>query len=390
MRIPTRLRAAFAAAAASAAIIGAAITGAAPAFASTSAAAHPAGHGYGASHAVFVQTDNTAGNRVVAYDRAAGGTLTAAGSYATGGRGGILAGSVVDHTASQGSLTYDPQHGLLFAVNAGSDTISVFAVSGDKLALREVLGSGGTFPVSVTVHGDTLYVLNALNGGSVQGFRVFGQSVAPLPGSHRALGLNPAATPQFTNTPGQVAFTPDGGQVIVTTKANGNHIDVFGVGAGGWLSAKPTVNTEAGAVPFAVTFDTSGHLVVANAGPNSVSTYTVHGNGTLTQLDTVATGEMATCWVAPAGDFLFASNAGSASESGFTSSGGGQLTLLGATPTDAGTVDASAAAGGQFLYVQTGGAGIVDEFAVGAAGGLTKVGSVTVPAAVGGEGIVAF
>jgi hypothetical protein len=59
-----------------------------------------------------------------------------AGNYATGGRGGILAGSVVDHTASQGSLTYDPRHGLLYAVNAGSNTISVFAVRGDRLALR--------------------------------------------------------------------------------------------------------------------------------------------------------------------------------------------------------------------------------------------------------------
>jgi len=101
---------------------------------------------------VFVQTDDTAGNRVVAYQRAADGTLTPAGSYPTGGRGGILAGSVVDHTASQGSLTCDPRHGLRYAVNADSDTISVFAVGGDRLVLRQVLGSGGTFPVSVAGH----------------------------------------------------------------------------------------------------------------------------------------------------------------------------------------------------------------------------------------------
>ena len=104
-----------------------------------------------------------------------------AGSYATGGRGGILAGSVVDHTASQGSLTYDMRHGLLYAVNAGSNTISVFAVRGDRLALRQVLGSGGTFPVSVAVHGDLVYVLNALNGGSVQGYRVLGSFLVPHP-----------------------------------------------------------------------------------------------------------------------------------------------------------------------------------------------------------------
>jgi 6-phosphogluconolactonase (cycloisomerase 2 family) len=392
VKVPIRLKPAVtaAAAAAAAAVV---LTGlAAPAFASTTAAstgAHSFGYP-GASHAVFVQTDATSGNHVVAYHRAADGALSPAGSYRTGGLGGVLGGSVVDHTASQGSLTYDPWHSLLYAVNAGSNTVSVFAVSGDHLALRQVLSSGGTFPVSVAVHGDLVYVVNALNGGSLQGYRVYGSFLAPLPGSNRALGLNPAASPQFTNTPGQVAFTPDGSRLIVTTKANGNDIDVFDVGFGGWLSPAPVVNSEPGTVPFAITFDAYGHLVIAEAGTDALATFTISGRGTLTQLDAVGTGDAATCWVAPAGSFLFASNAGSAAESGFTSAANGQLTLLGATATDAGTVDASAAAGGRFLYVQTGGAGIVDEYAVSSTGALTQLGSVTVPDAVGGEGIVAF
>jgi len=68
----------------------------------------------------------------------------------------------------------------------------------------------------------------------------------------------------------------------------------------------------------------------------------------------------------------------------------GQLSLLGATPTDSGTVDAAPSTGGQFLYVQTGGTGTVEEFQVGPGGSLAPVGSVLVPGAVGGEGIVAF
>ena len=71
-------------------------------------------------------------------------------------------------------------------------------------------------------------------------------------------------------------------------------------------------------------------------------------------------------------------------------SAGGQLSLLGATSTDAGTVDASASADGRFLYVQTGKNGIVDEFRVNTDGTLTELGSVTVAGAAGGEGIVAF
>jgi 6-phosphogluconolactonase (cycloisomerase 2 family) len=347
-------------------------------------------HGFGGAHdAVFVQTDNTAGNQIVAYHRAADGGLSPAGIYQTGGLGGQLAGSVVDHLASQGSLSYDPEHALLYAVNAGSNTISVFAVAGDRLSLRQVIGSGGQFPVSVAAHGDLVFALNAEDGGSVQGYRVIGDHLVPIPGSNGALGLNPAATPQYTNTPGQVAFSPDGRQLLVTTKANGNDIDVFGVTASGRLTASPTVNSEPGAVPFAVTFDRAGHLVVAEAGPSVLATFTLQGNGVVTPISAVPDGQAALCWVTRVRDVLFASNAGSANVSAYSDSSGGHLALLAATSTDPGTVDSAASPGGRYLYVQTGGNGVVDEFAVTGNGTLTEIGSVTVPGAVGGEGIVA-
>jgi hypothetical protein len=149
------------------------------------------------------------------------------------------------------------------------------------------------------------------------------------------------------------------------------------------------VNSEGSTVPFAITFDPAGHLVIADAGTNALSTFTLGSDGTVTPIDSVGTGQAATCWVAVARGTLYASNAGSANVSGYTSSASGQLTLLGQTATDPGTVDAAATPGGAFLYVQTGGNGIVDEFGVGAGGSLTSVGSVTVAGAAGGEGIAA-
>ncbi len=344
--------------------------------------------GFGSGQPVFVQTDNLAGNQIVAYDRAWNGTLTQAGVYPTGGLGGQLEGSVVDHLASQGSLAYDQADGLLYAVNAGSDTISVFAVFGDRLALRQVLGSGGSFPVSIAVHGNVVYVLNAENGGSVQGYvSAFGH-LLPIPGSGRALGLNPTASPQFTNTPGQIAFSPDGSKLIVTTKANGSDVDVFRVFGFGQLSQTPVVNSEPGTVPFAITFDREGNLVIAEAA-GALASFRLNWNGTVTLLDSVATEQAATCWVAAAGSRFYTSNAGSASLTGFQSGFGGALTLLGDTKTDGGTVDAAVSGDARFLYVQTGAAGDVDEFAIGAGGALSEIGSVTVPGAIGGEGIVA-
>jgi 6-phosphogluconolactonase (cycloisomerase 2 family) len=338
---------------------------------------------------VFVQTDSTSGNAVVVYDRNPDGTLSDAGSYQTGGLGGVLNGSVVDHLASQGSLAYDQAHGLLYAVNAGSNTVTVFSAGGGRLFRRQVIASGGDFPVSIAIHGNLVYVLNARDGGSVQGFVRVGSALVQIPGSHRALGLNAAQTPEFTSTPGQVAFTPDGSKLIVTTKGNGSNIDVFSVNFLGGLSAKPVVNADPGAVPFAVSFDTGGHLAVAEAGTNAVATFTVNRDGTLTLVDRVATGQSATCWIAPAGTAFYASNAGSGSLSGYADNGSGALQSLGNTSTDPGTVDAAASSGGQYLYAQTGGKGIVDEYRVNAGGSLTEIGSVTVPGAVGGEGIAA-
>ena len=372
--------------AAAAAIAVAAFTAPGALAATATGASH--GSGGNSGGAVFALTDNTAGNAVAAYHRAPDGTLTPAATYATGGKGGVLSGSVVDHTASQGALAYDQARGLLIAVNPGSNTVSVFQVQGDRLALSQVLWSGGDFPVSVTVSGDHAYVLNAFGGGSLYGYRIAGGRLAPIPGSNRGLHLGTTAASAFTATPGQVAFTPDGSQLLVTTKASTNDVDVFSVGPDGRLSESPAVNSLPADVPFAVAFDQAGHVVLAEAGPNAVATFTLSGGGQLTGNAVADTGQKATCWVVRDGQYLYASNAGSGSVSGYSVGWSGGLTALGNTTTAAGTVDA-AAAEGQFLYVRTGAAGLVDEFSVGAGGALTSIGWVTVPGGAGGEGIAA-
>ncbi|MEY9946626.1 lactonase family protein [Kitasatospora sp. GAS1066B] len=382
----TRLAVAAATALAAAAV-------SAPTASATLPAADSQPHPHGGHHAVFVQNNSLAGNQIFAYHRSDDGQLTPAGSHDTGGLGGMLNGSAADHLASQGSLTYDEQHALLYAVNAGSDTVTVFAVDGDHLERRQVVSSGGRFPVSVAVHGDVVYVLNALDGGSIQGYRVHDGHLDKKDDWHRCLGLDPNATPQFTNTPGQVGFTANGSQLIVTTKANGNNLDVFKIDHDGTPAADPVVTNVPGAVPFGFVQNGHGGIFLTLTGPNALSTFQIHGDGKATQQAFAATGQSATCWVVKVDDLLYTSNAGSATLSGFRASDhGGTLTPLGNTPTDPGTVDAAASItpAGRYLYVQTGGNGIVDEFAVNTDGSLTQIGAQTVPDAVGGEGIVAF
>jgi DNA-binding beta-propeller fold protein YncE len=336
-----------------------------------------------------VQTDNPAGNAVIAYERKPDGSLDEADTYPTGGLGGILDGAAVDHLASQGALTYDRRAGLLYAVNAGSDTITVFAVRGQRLQRRQVLSSGGEFPVSVAVHGRSVYVLNARGGGSVQGYVRLGTKLRPVRFWHRDLGLDPEATPEFVSTPGQVEFSPDGDELLITTKANNHSVYVYEIDRFGRLADEPVVTELPGTVPFALVFDERGHVVLTEAGAGAVVTFDLESDGTLTAVDEEITGGKATCWVIGIGSRFYASNTGSDTLSGYEGDSDGELTPLGDTATGPAPIDAAASPDGEYLYVQTGAEGGIDGFRVESDGSLTPIGSVLAPGTVGGEGIAA-
>jgi 6-phosphogluconolactonase (cycloisomerase 2 family) len=346
----------------------------------------PAPAAKGNTRAVFVQTNEAGGNRIAVYDRGADGTLTPAGTYATGGLGGVaLPGTESDHLASQGSLVYDAVHDVLIAVNAGSDTVSTFGVDGDTLSLENVVPSGGQFPASIAVNGDLVYVLNSGGTGIVQGFRIGHGGLSPIAGSARSLGLANTDPPDFLTAPGQVGFAPGGQALVVTTKASGSMIDVFQVLADGRLSPTFVPNPSATPVPFAFTFD-AGRLVSGEAGASSVTTYRLQHDGRLADARSQSDGQIALCWIHRVHRFFYVSNTGSNTLSSFTLEGGRPtLREAVAATTEPGPIDLASA--GRFLYAETGG-GTVDEFRVNIDGTLTKLGIVTgLPAGI--EGIAA-
>jgi len=146
------------------------------------------------SGAVFVMTNNAARNQVIAYDRAADGSLGEATPYDTHGRG---SGGTTDPLESQGSLTLSQDHSLLFAVNAGSGDVSVFSVHKANLTLLNKTPSGGAQPSAIAEHGglnedDThtalLVSLAGMQPETVK-TQVLNQQVAPT--IIKALGFNP-------------------------------------------------------------------------------------------------------------------------------------------------------------------------------------------------------
>ncbi|MFF7048103.1 lactonase family protein [Streptomyces griseorubiginosus] len=381
-------------------IAGAAVLGAAAVVATvTIASADEPVRQVGAGHAVFVQGNELAGNKIHVFQRGDDGVLAAGGTYATGGKGGDQVDAPTDSLASQGSLVYDDRSRRLLAVNAGSGTVTSFRVRGRELLDRQVVSSGGDFPSSITVSGSLAYVMNAGGVGSVQGFRITDKGLKPLSGSHRSLGLRNKRVPLFSSSPGQVAFTPDGRDLVVTTKS-ANTLEVFPMLRDGRPAARAVVNRSAGGVPFAITFDASGHMLVAEAEKSTVTRYAVRGDGTLQVLQKpLPNGQETLCWLERAGDFFFGGNTGNSTVTGYRTDRQGKLALTDrvgiAAPPSArsqGVIDLAVTKDQRFLYVQNATSGTVDGFRIGRNGSLTKVTTLTgLPsfAESGMEGIVA-
>jgi len=351
-----------------------------------SAIGAPAALADGPAHragAVFTLTNQAAGNAVAAYARAADGTLTPAGSVPTGGAG--TGGGL----GSQGAVTLDRQGERLFAVDAGSDEITAFTVDGTRLRRTAHVPAGGAQPVSVTVHGNVLYVLNAGRGatpGGIAGFRVSRRGeLTPIAGSARPLSAAAVG-------PAQIGFTPDGDALLVTEKAT-NAIDTYAVADDGTASG-PDVHPSAAATPFGFAFDTRGTAIVSDAlggalGASGLSSYRVGGGAFTTVTAFSGAGQTAACWVVLGrhGRFAYTTNTGSGNVSSFRVATDGSVTLAQANAgtTGAGPIDAATGRRGRFLYTLDGAAHGISAFRVARDGSLAKLSGVSglVPGAVG-------
>jgi len=116
---------------------------------------------------VYVETNvkTTDGNAIAAFTRGSNGELTVikGSPFLTGGAGTQYAGVNVGPQDSDQEIISNPEHTLLFAVNSGSDSIAVFHIASDG-SLSPIEGSpfpsGGNDPVSLSLVGDTLFVVN--------------------------------------------------------------------------------------------------------------------------------------------------------------------------------------------------------------------------------------
>lgn len=347
----------------------------------------------GLSGAVYTLSNQPAGNSVIVFDRAADGTLTLAGSFPTGGTGVTPPPfAKVDPLQSQGAVVLSRSGRLLFAVSAGSNQVSAFAVDGDRLDLLNTISSGGTMPVSVAVHSNLVYVLNAGGVPNITGFTIDPRTnrLVPLAGSARSLAGSTAAAPA------EVSFSLDGSVLMVTEKGD-QLIDTYAMNRDGSVSG-PISNHSSGPTPFGFEFTHRSIALVSEANAattNALSSYRAQEDRQLELITgSLANGQKAACWaiVTNDGRYAYTVNAGSGTVSSYEVSREGYLTLLdptaavtepGSTPTDP-----AFSSDGKFLYVRDGNLGVIYGFRVEANGSLTPIGT-TEGSPAGGQGLAA-
>jgi 6-phosphogluconolactonase len=326
--------------------------------------------------AVYVLA-NQVENAVAVFHRSAQGTLTPAGEFPTGGAGDPGDPPINDPLASQGALILSEDNQFLFAVNAGSNEISVLKIEKDGLNIIDVVDSGGVRPISLALHENLLYVLNAGETPNITGFTVADDgTLTPLAGSTQPL------IGDATADPAQIGFSHDGVLLVVTEKA-GNRLDTYTIDENGLPSA-PIDNPSNGMTPFGFAFNNAGTLIVSEAvggAPNqsTLSSYGASEDGILNVISgSVPDFQTAACWVVTTnnGKFAFVSNTGSGSVSSYRVSGeDGTVTLVNSVAGDtgggSGPIDMALNSSSRFLYVLVGGSQSVASFRVERNGNLT-------------------
>ncbi|HSB10135.1 MAG TPA: hypothetical protein VLM38_11670 [Blastocatellia bacterium] len=330
---------------------------------------------------VYTITNPDGPNAIAAYEaNAETGELVFLATYPTGGRGN---GRIVD---SQSPLVLDTEGSMLFAVNPGSDDISVMAMrdDGSLELLSSPVHSRGVEPASLALSNNLLYVANkgdAEHEPSYAGF--FVQADGSLTRVRRRIALSQG------DNPTQVLFNR-GGNILIGIRFGSRGLDSFTVRSNGRLRFLSELSNQRG--PFAAQFNPADgqNLIVADARLPGASSYHVSETGSLSFVESAGNSpERAACWIVahPDGSRAWVSNTGTHSLSLYTVGTGGVLSFIGSHRTaDFGRSPFELALGseGRFLYQLNVGAGFQSIHALRVTddlldGGLADIGAIGLP-----------
>jgi len=266
--------------------------------------------------AAYFINNEPAGNFLVVHDILSDGTVSFAKGVPAGGVGRHGIGEPVptptgtDQLFSQGSVAISGDY--LFAVNPGSNTLSMFSINPDSptdlTPIGKPISSQGDQPQSIGASPTTSNVC-VLNSGQNNGVACFKadpkKGLSLLKDTTRAIGINATTPPSGPfNSTTQAQFSLDGKSLIVPVKGDFTtpgflaHWDVMPDGSLSSTYTKSVVNGTA--LPFSITpiVGTEGAYLNTDPGENGYTIWNF-ANGP------VATGQVFTiensttiCWSA--------------------------------------------------------------------------------------------
>jgi 6-phosphogluconolactonase (cycloisomerase 2 family) len=319
---------------------------------------------------LYTLSNDLTGNAVYVYNRLPNGDIQHVNHYATGGEGSGAG------LGNQGALAISANERYLFAINAGSNEVSVFEIQSNGLKLLDHAAETGKTPVSIAVHDNLVYVVNS-GDDSIFGFKFdpATNKLMPLPTSYMTLSGTATGA-------AQISFNSTGDALVVSEKAS-NKLTSFHLTDKGIPSTKYSLNS-AGMTPFGFAFGKRDQLFVSEAqgGPtnlnaSSISSYAVNPDGSLKLITgEVASLQTAACWLAttPDGRMAFTADTPSSAISSYTINFNGRPTLkqsLAATENK--PIDLAVSPDGQTLFSLNSGNHTLSSYRIMANGMLKKL-----------------
>ena len=274
-------------------------------------------------HTLYVDGNITGGNAILAFDIHADGSLHAlpGSPFATGGNG------FYDASFALGPFDVDQEmalnNGALYAVNAGSNSISAFRVNWDGSLVPlhgQPFASGGSTPISLGVHGGTLLAVNSAQDpaqagqGNVPGVSVSAilpaGSLRPLPQDGVALPAGAQPSEALTTNTGPYVFTaefPGGGMLNAYRQSSNGALTL----TDSTLLPLEANNTQP--LPLGLWANpVAPYLYVGFVNTSEVGVYTVGRGGQLQFVNKATNSGIAVCWLRASNDgrFLYTSNTG--------------------------------------------------------------------------------
>ncbi len=349
----------------------------------------------GLAHAiVYTASNELNGNDVIAFDIDRQGNLKEIGRFPTGGTG--TGGTL----GNQSALTTDASDRWMFVVSPGSGEITSFRLQPTGLQFVNKLPSGGFRPLSVTVFGTLVYVLNEGSGkeddprrmryDNISGFRFTGGGLLiPIYNSTRIIDRT-----QLTS-PAQIGFNKSGTVLLITEKAT-DTLTTFVMRRNGRPERKPEKRPSFIPTPFGFSFGDRDFVNITeanNGGPGMTVSYRVdRETGEVSgRVDSIEQGT-ATCWTVVSSDQTigYATNTGDGTVSLYRINFDGTFEYFfngnqdRPIPTGTGVRDAVLTQNNQFLVTLNNGDNQIRAFRVNRRGNISPRGTLPIPGSVTG------